>query len=140
VGPRTGLDNVEKRKFLPLLGLELRFLGCPARSQSLYQKSYHASYYSKFQLYNTFRLPSINSRDFNDKYQQELILFHENAKERDRGNFVKSAVTDVFLVHLCSRIGPNCNSGTLHTSEHRCVSITECCVAGNKSLFNAEAL
>jgi hypothetical protein len=29
VGPRTGLDDVEKRKFLLLLGLELRHLGRP---------------------------------------------------------------------------------------------------------------
>jgi hypothetical protein len=31
VGPRTGLDDTEKRKFLPLPGLELRPLGRPAR-------------------------------------------------------------------------------------------------------------
>jgi hypothetical protein len=37
VGPRAGLDNVEKRKFLILLELELWPLGRPARSQSLYR-------------------------------------------------------------------------------------------------------
>jgi hypothetical protein len=31
VGPRTGLDDVEKRKFLTLPGLELRPLGRPVR-------------------------------------------------------------------------------------------------------------
>jgi hypothetical protein len=36
-GPRTGLDNVKKRKILPLKGLELRPLGRPARNQSLYR-------------------------------------------------------------------------------------------------------
>jgi hypothetical protein len=36
VGPRAGLD-VEKRKFLTLQGLELRPLGRPVRSQSLYR-------------------------------------------------------------------------------------------------------
>jgi hypothetical protein len=36
VDPRAGLDDVEKRKFLTLLGLELRPLSRPARSQSLY--------------------------------------------------------------------------------------------------------
>jgi hypothetical protein len=36
VDPRAGLDGVEKRKFSTLPGLELRPLGCPARSQSLY--------------------------------------------------------------------------------------------------------
>jgi hypothetical protein len=30
---RAGMVDVEKRKFLNLLGLELRFLGRPARSQ-----------------------------------------------------------------------------------------------------------
>jgi hypothetical protein len=37
VDPRAGLDDVEKRKFLTLPGLELRSLGYPARSQSLYR-------------------------------------------------------------------------------------------------------
>jgi hypothetical protein len=37
VGPRAGLDDVEKRKFLSLPGLLLRPLGRPARSQSLYR-------------------------------------------------------------------------------------------------------
>jgi hypothetical protein len=35
VGPRTFLDDVEKRKFLTLSGLELQPLCRPARSQSL---------------------------------------------------------------------------------------------------------
>jgi hypothetical protein len=35
MGLRSGLHNVKKRKFLTLPGLELRFLGRPARSQSL---------------------------------------------------------------------------------------------------------
>jgi hypothetical protein len=43
VGPRTGLDDVEKRKFLPSPGLKLRALGRPARSQSLYRLSYPGS-------------------------------------------------------------------------------------------------
>jgi hypothetical protein len=35
VGLRIGLVAVKGRKFLTTLGLELRPLGCPARSQSL---------------------------------------------------------------------------------------------------------
>jgi hypothetical protein len=35
VGPRTGLDDVERRKILPLPGLKLLPLGLLARSQSL---------------------------------------------------------------------------------------------------------
>jgi hypothetical protein len=36
VGPRAGLDNVKRRKILPLPAVELRPLGLPVRSQSLY--------------------------------------------------------------------------------------------------------
>jgi hypothetical protein len=45
VDPRAGLDGVEKRKFLTLPGLELRPLGRPARSQSLYRLRYLGSWY-----------------------------------------------------------------------------------------------
>jgi hypothetical protein len=44
VGPRTGLYDVEKGKFLTLPGLELRPLCLPARSQSLYRLSYPGSW------------------------------------------------------------------------------------------------
>jgi hypothetical protein len=40
VGPRAGLDDVEKEKFFTLPGLKLRTLGRPARSHSLYRLSY----------------------------------------------------------------------------------------------------
>jgi hypothetical protein len=40
VGPRAGPDDVERRKILPRPGLELRPLGRPARSQSLYRLRY----------------------------------------------------------------------------------------------------
>jgi hypothetical protein len=40
VDPRAGLDDVEKRKFLPPPGLELQPLGRPTRSQSLYRLRY----------------------------------------------------------------------------------------------------
>jgi hypothetical protein len=40
VGAEDGLDDVEKRKFLILPGLELRPLFRPIRSQSLYRLSY----------------------------------------------------------------------------------------------------
>jgi hypothetical protein len=42
---RTGPDNLEKRKFLTLPGLELRPLCRPAHSQSLYRLSYPGSKY-----------------------------------------------------------------------------------------------
>jgi hypothetical protein len=40
VGPRASLDYVEKLKFLLPPGLELRHLGRPAHSQSLYRLGY----------------------------------------------------------------------------------------------------
>jgi hypothetical protein len=40
VDPRTGLDNVNKRKFLTLPGLELKPLGRPTRIQSLHRRAY----------------------------------------------------------------------------------------------------
>jgi hypothetical protein len=43
VGPKACLDDVEKRKFLTLPGLELRPLGRPARSQALYRQRYPGS-------------------------------------------------------------------------------------------------
>jgi hypothetical protein len=36
VGPRAGLDHLEKKKFLTLPGLEFRPFVYPSRSQSLY--------------------------------------------------------------------------------------------------------
>jgi hypothetical protein len=47
VDPRAGLDDVEKRKFLTLPGLELRPLCRAARSQSLYRLRYPGSYLHK---------------------------------------------------------------------------------------------
>jgi hypothetical protein len=44
VDPRAGLDDVEKRKFLTLPGLEPRSLGRPARSQSLHSLFLYAIY------------------------------------------------------------------------------------------------
>jgi hypothetical protein len=43
VGPRNCLDDMDKRKILPLPELELRFLGSRARSQSLYRLRYSGS-------------------------------------------------------------------------------------------------
>jgi hypothetical protein len=43
VGPRTGLDDLEKWKFLTLLGLELGLLIHPAHSLSLYWLCYPSS-------------------------------------------------------------------------------------------------
>jgi hypothetical protein len=49
VGLSAGLDNVEKAKSLILLGLELRLLFSPVRSQSLYRLHYVPPHYSTFE-------------------------------------------------------------------------------------------
>jgi hypothetical protein len=48
VDPRAGLDDVEKRKFLTLPGLELRPLGGPALSQSLHRLRYPGPFFKSF--------------------------------------------------------------------------------------------
>jgi hypothetical protein len=45
VDPRAGLDNVEKRKFLTIPGLELQPLSHPAQGQSLHRLRYPGSYF-----------------------------------------------------------------------------------------------
>jgi hypothetical protein len=47
VDPRADMEDVEKRKFFNLLGLELRPLGLPARSQSLYLLLRETNYFIK---------------------------------------------------------------------------------------------
>jgi hypothetical protein len=42
-GSRTGLNDTEERKFLPILGLKPRPQGSPTHSQSPYRLRYHAS-------------------------------------------------------------------------------------------------
>jgi hypothetical protein len=60
---------MEKRKFLPLLGLELRPFGRPARSQSLYELRYPGSPSTK----DEFKI-NIN-RLQNFKHKNQIILF-----------------------------------------------------------------
>jgi hypothetical protein len=43
VGPETGLGDMNKRKILPVPGLELRPLSHPGRNQSLYRLRYPGS-------------------------------------------------------------------------------------------------
>jgi hypothetical protein len=52
VGPRAGLDDVETRKFLTLPGLELRPVGRPTRSSSLYRLRYPGSQFIDLQMKN----------------------------------------------------------------------------------------
>jgi hypothetical protein len=54
VDPRASLDDVEKRKFLTVPGLELRHLGRPARSQSLSRLLVYVIYAVYLFLFNCF--------------------------------------------------------------------------------------
>jgi hypothetical protein len=62
VNPRAGLDDVEKRKFLTLPGLELRPLCRPALSQSLYRLSYPGSKYLYVQILFQLLLHPVRSK------------------------------------------------------------------------------
>jgi hypothetical protein len=61
VGPRTGLDDVDKRIILPLPGHELRPLGRPARSQSLYRLRYPGPY-----MYIWLHINALDRREASD--------------------------------------------------------------------------
>jgi hypothetical protein len=58
MGPSAGLDDVEKRKFLTLREFELRPLGRPARSQSLYRLGYPGVYYETLEKYCIHLFPA----------------------------------------------------------------------------------
>jgi hypothetical protein len=75
VGPRAGLEDLEKRKFFTLPGLELRSLGRPARSQSLYRLHYPGSRYSANSLK---KLPSLISDFFWNVILSKMYLYGEN--------------------------------------------------------------
>jgi hypothetical protein len=68
-GPGVGLDDVEKRKFLALPGLELLPLDHPARSQSLYRLRYPGSSILRYYPIN-FLLKFKSSRKINYRRQQ----------------------------------------------------------------------
>jgi hypothetical protein len=109
---RAGLDNVEKRKFLTLPGLELRPLCRPARSQSLYRMSYPGSFNTpNIQLSKTpsrvtlilrdgilWRIDPVSSEDFK---QRALLCNARNFRNNRTG------VCNPFLsnssVNTCSR-------------------------------------
>jgi hypothetical protein len=59
VGPISSLDDGEKRKFFTLPGLELRPLGLPARSQSLYRLSYPGSHLHTKNHNNFYSSPNV---------------------------------------------------------------------------------
>jgi hypothetical protein len=81
VGPRAGLDDMEKRKFLTLQGLELRPLG-PASSYSLYQLRYPGSSMVMY-IHNIVMITS---------QAQYLIMVHFKKKPRHRTGSVANSI------------------------------------------------
>jgi hypothetical protein len=78
VNPRAGLGDVGKRKFLTLKGLELRPLGRPARSQSLYRLRYKKIQARKVQA-SRGRRPSPTTHQFlrarNNNHKNHCVIF-----------------------------------------------------------------
>jgi hypothetical protein len=72
VGPKAGLDEVERKKILPLPVLEPLPFRCPARSQSLYQLPYPNAFPKTGRKSNSLDpLPSnsrVNRRQYNSRY------------------------------------------------------------------------
>jgi hypothetical protein len=81
VGSRTGLDDMEKRRFLTLLGLELLPLCRPAHSQPLYRLRYPGSEvnvilkYNEFPHFVTSQVPGQSSRIWNEVLHIFWTLF-----------------------------------------------------------------
>jgi hypothetical protein len=76
VGPRVGLDHVEKNKFLTLLGLELGPLSRRARSQSLYRLRYPGSKYDELKMFSVkFCVPTSSNFNNSSNTAMEDIRF-----------------------------------------------------------------
>jgi hypothetical protein len=84
VGPGTGLDEVKKRKFLPLTWLELQPLGRPARL---------------FQLWRIWHLDHCRLNVHSDWSSWQFNVVNPR---RDRDSYLHTAV---FFYHIC--ISPN---------------------------------
>jgi hypothetical protein len=79
VDPRVNLDDLKKRKFLTLPGLEMRLLGCPARSQSLYRLCYPGSIKHNYSIiYKYCFLKDIQNKfEWNFWGKKVAIIIHE---------------------------------------------------------------
>jgi hypothetical protein len=108
VDHRTFLDDIEKRKLLTLPGLELRLLGHPARSQSLYRLRY-----PNFLIF-ILKDPKIRRSLFSEKQylKWDTSLFI-------RANSVFTDVAEVCIasiIRVCRIWQVNTNTGFLFTS------------------------
>jgi hypothetical protein len=73
MGPRAGLGDVEKRKFLTLPGLELRPFGNPARSQSLYRLRSSVSIVSVYTALNSDNSIFRNDREGSSRVSRRVL-------------------------------------------------------------------
>jgi hypothetical protein len=87
VGHTAGLDDVEKRKFLTLPGLELRPLGRPARSQSLYRLRYVKTLRVYFSRVRTFALLNTSFRCGRTGFPNAVSKFFEGRNPIYFGQF-----------------------------------------------------
>jgi hypothetical protein len=95
VSPRAGLDDVEKRKFLTLLGLGLRPLRWPACSQSLYRLRCPGSTYER-------NVPLLLCRTGNaENYTQVLTLGGQQGLVDN--NFLEQYLFLHFVPLVCGR-------------------------------------
>jgi hypothetical protein len=111
MGPRAGLDDVGKRRFLTVLGLKLRALGRPARSQSLYPLRYPGS----FRDWGEARKVGISEWVWKTEPGVQVItselgsyklvvMFHVYCNENDRVQ-VKLVFTDPLLINYKNKSG-----------------------------------
>jgi hypothetical protein len=112
--PRAGLNDVEKRKFLTVPGLELRPLGGPARSQSLYRLRYPGSQIANRTLKNVAKLNYLGTTATNKNLCEEEIerrlnldnaCYHSVQKllscllsENTKSRIYKTIILPVFLL------------------------------------------
>jgi hypothetical protein len=108
VGPRAGLNDVEKRKSLTLPGLEFLLLDCQARSQSLYRLSYPGSLWK----YNTrfIYLYSIYSNHFSRKPSFMSLDRDLNARHSEREKLI--------VVSRCKQTTLNVHEMEQHNCPH----------------------
>jgi hypothetical protein len=88
VYPRTGLDDVEKRKFLTLPGLEIRPLGRPVRNPSLNRLSYPNSSHKLSLIENckflNYRRNGERTGKTGTKKEKRKVEDKDTEKEEDR--------------------------------------------------------
>jgi hypothetical protein len=91
--PKTGLDEVMKRKILPLSGLKLRPFGRPARRQSLSRLQTTRSHVSKESTLHSHCRANLKPHTLPSECE---AMFHAHTKQR-------GAVTQRLIFFLSSR-------------------------------------